>query len=43
VIATGGLARIIKDHTASIDIVEPDLNLKGLRLIYEMNRPPVRG
>jgi type III pantothenate kinase len=43
VIATGGLARIIKDHTAAIDIVEPDLNLKGLRLIYEMNRPPVRG
>ncbi len=33
VIATGGLAGLIKDASASIDFIEPDLTLEGLRLI----------
>ncbi len=37
VIATGGLARIIAQVAKSIDIVDPQLTLKGLRAIYERN------
>jgi type III pantothenate kinase len=38
VVATGGYARIIASETKVIDIVNPDLILIGLRLIYLMNR-----
>jgi type III pantothenate kinase len=38
VIATGGLARIIASQTKIIDIVDEDLTLEGLRLIWERNR-----
>ncbi len=38
VIATGGLARLIARETAVIEHVDPWLTLKGLRLIYELNR-----
>jgi type III pantothenate kinase len=38
VIATGGLAEVIARETNVIEIVDPWLTLKGLRLIYEMNR-----
>jgi type III pantothenate kinase len=38
VIATGGNARLIAAETRAIDIVEPDLILIGLRLIYDMNK-----
>lgn len=38
VIATGGLAQLIANETPLIEIVEPNLTLLGLRLIYEMNR-----
>ena len=37
VIATGGYAELIAKETAVIDVVNPDLTLIGLRLIYEMN------
>lgn len=37
VIATGGLAFISQD-AETIDIIDPDLTLKGLRIIYERNR-----
>lgn len=37
VIATGGLADVISSETDIIDALEPDITLKGLRLIYEMN------
>jgi type III pantothenate kinase len=47
VIATGGLARLIAPQTESIEEVDDDLTLNGLRLIYERNehgpgpsRPP---
>lgn len=38
VVATGGLADIIVKETSVIDLVNPDLTLEGLRMIYEMNR-----
>jgi type III pantothenate kinase len=38
VIATGGYAPIVMDEIACIDAVEPDLNLEGLRRVYEANR-----
>ncbi|MBC7960729.1 MAG: type III pantothenate kinase [Vallitaleaceae bacterium] len=37
VIATGGLARIIVGETDCIDIHDPDLTFKGLKIIYEKN------
>jgi len=38
VIATGGLAGIIASQTKVIEIVDEDLTLEGLRLIWERNR-----
>ncbi len=38
VVATGGYAELIAKETSVIDIVNPDLTLIGLRLIYLMNR-----
>ena len=35
VVATGGLGRIIAGETDMIDVYDPDLTLKGLRIIYE--------
>jgi len=39
VIATGGLACLIASETQSIDLVDDYLTLKGLKIIYERNRP----
>lgn len=38
VIATGGLAGVIAREASIIQVVNPNLTLEGLRLIYEMNR-----
>ena len=38
VIGTGGWAELIAKETAVFDVVDPDLTLHGLRLIYEANR-----
>jgi len=38
VVATGGYAEIIAKETKVIDVVNPDLTLIGLRLIYLMNK-----
>jgi len=38
VIGTGGLAEVIARETTVIEVVDPWLTLKGLRMIYEMNR-----
>ncbi len=38
VVATGGLARKVAGETDSIDVVDDNLMLEGLRLIYELNR-----
>lgn len=37
VIATGGLAKVIADETDVIDIYDPILTIKGLKIIYEKN------
>lgn len=39
VIATGGLAELIAAETGVIEVVEPDLTLIGLRLLYERQQP----
>jgi type III pantothenate kinase len=38
-IGTGGLAGVIAAETKSIERVEPDLTLHGLRLVWERNQP----
>lgn len=38
VVATGGLAYIIANETDKIDILEPNLTMYGLRIIYEKNK-----
>ncbi len=40
VIATGGLGRMIAAETKVVDVLEPDLTLQGLRLLWEQNRAP---
>ena len=37
VIATGGMAHLVKSHSDVIEEIVPDLTLIGLRLIYERN------
>lgn len=38
VIATGGLSEIIKKHSGVIDILDRRLTLRGLNIIYELNK-----
>ena len=38
VLATGGLAPLMIDVAETIDSVEPDLTLEGLRLIHEKGK-----
>jgi type III pantothenate kinase len=38
VVATGGLADLIAPHTESVELVDPDLTLEGLRLVWAQNR-----
>jgi type III pantothenate kinase len=42
VVGTGGYAEIIARETRSIDIVDPNLTLIGLRMVFEMNRAGAR-
>jgi type III pantothenate kinase len=37
VVATGGLAQMLAPQTRAINAVEPDLILRGLKIIFEMN------
>jgi type III pantothenate kinase len=41
VVATGGLAELISPHSRTIGVVDPELTLHGLRLVWERNHPPV--
>jgi hypothetical protein len=43
VIATGGLGRIMSENTKEIDIYDPELTFKGLRLVYERNKEKMNG
>ena len=38
VVASGGLGKIIASETDIIDVYDPQLTLKGLRIIYEKNK-----
>ncbi|MFT8320016.1 MAG: type III pantothenate kinase [Bacillus sp. (in: firmicutes)] len=42
VIATGGLANLIKKESHIIDVVDPFLTLKGLQLIYKKNKDNIK-
>jgi type III pantothenate kinase len=37
IIATGGLAQILAPEIKSLDIIEPNLTLEGLKIIWDMN------
>jgi type III pantothenate kinase len=37
-VATGGLAPLFEGSTPAVEVVDPALNLWGLRLIYDLNR-----
>jgi type III pantothenate kinase len=39
VVATGGLAQVIARYTKVFDAVDEDLTLKGLRVLWDRNRP----
>jgi type III pantothenate kinase len=36
VIATGGMAEVVHPHSAELELVDPTLTLKGIRLGYEI-------
>ena len=36
-IATGGLADVVVPHARTIERIDPDLTLEGLRLVWELN------
>jgi type III pantothenate kinase len=36
VVATGGLATLFDKHTDVFDVIEPDLTIQGLSLLYDM-------
>ena len=38
VVATGGMARLIAPYATCIDIIDPQLTLRGLQLIYNKAR-----
>jgi type III pantothenate kinase len=38
VIATGGMAEVIAEETTAIHVLEPNLTLEGLRIVYELNQ-----
>ncbi len=43
VVATGGLASAIASQIKTIDVINPDLTLLGLRLIFDLNRTAQSG
>lgn len=38
VIATGGLGRVVCSHIPLIDVYDPNLIFKGLKIIYDKNK-----
>jgi type III pantothenate kinase len=43
IVATGGLAELLAADSEHIQLVDPELTLKGLKIIYDRNRAPRRG
>jgi type III pantothenate kinase len=43
VVATGGHAALIADATRTIEIVNPDLTLEGLRMLFERSQKAAPG
>lgn len=43
VVATGGHASLVADATRSVEIVNPDLTLEGLRMLFERVQEPPAG
>jgi type III pantothenate kinase len=43
VVATGGLATLFEQDSEHIDEIDPDLTLKGLKIIYDRNRGVKKG
>ncbi len=37
VVATGGLSELVAPHSNTITVVDPNLTLDGLRLVWELN------
>src|SRR3954451_4186066 len=37
VVATGGLSELVAPHSRTISVVDPNLTLEGLRLVWELN------
>jgi len=40
IIATGGLAQVVEKEVSLFDIIDPDLTLKGLQIVHELNKHP---
>ena len=40
IIATGGLAQVVEKEVSLFDIIDPDLTLKGLQIVHELNKDP---
>lgn len=38
VVATGGLGRVVCSHIPQIDVYDPNLIFKGLKVIYDKNK-----
>lgn len=43
VIATGGLAVLFEKHTDAFDVIEPDLTIQGLWMVWDSTRASPRG
>ena len=37
VVATGGLSELVAPHSSTISVVDPNLTLDGLRLVWDLN------
>jgi type III pantothenate kinase len=37
VVATGGLSALLRDDLAVVDLIDPDLTLRGLNFLFQLN------
>ena len=43
VVATGGLSELIENSEVIINVIDRALALKGLKLVYDLNKPKKTG